>query len=87
MCEDNNITRIAYLHKGSEFGCILRFFPGNFGYILDLSRFECRAPESDWQTFFFAVLQILVLGGSGFVGTAVCKAALAQGISVVSLSR
>lgn len=39
------------------------------------------------QTFFFAVLQILVLGGSGFVGTAVCKAALAQGISVVSLSR
>jgi uncharacterized protein YbjT (DUF2867 family) len=32
-------------------------------------------------------LQILVLGGNGFVGTAICKLAVAQGISVVSLSR
>lgn len=31
--------------------------------------------------------KILVLGGNGFVGTAVCKAAVQQGISVVSLSR
>ncbi|XP_024363118.1 uncharacterized protein At1g32220, chloroplastic [Physcomitrium patens] len=31
--------------------------------------------------------KILVLGGSGFVGTEVCKAAILQGISVVSLSR
>ncbi|KAG0553593.1 hypothetical protein KC19_12G023700 [Ceratodon purpureus] len=31
--------------------------------------------------------KILVLGGNGFVGTAVCKAAVLQGISVVSLSR
>jgi len=32
-------------------------------------------------------VQILVLGGNGFVGTAICKRAVAQGISVVSLSR
>ncbi|KAG0568408.1 hypothetical protein KC19_6G017500 [Ceratodon purpureus] len=31
--------------------------------------------------------KILVLGGNGFVGTAICKLAVAQGISVVSLSR
>ncbi|MCO5581331.1 hypothetical protein L7F22_035212 [Adiantum nelumboides] len=31
--------------------------------------------------------KIVVLGGSGFVGSAVCKAAVAQGIDVVSLSR
>jgi len=31
--------------------------------------------------------KILVLGGNGFVGTAICKRAVAQGISVVSLSR
>ncbi|KAH7444815.1 hypothetical protein KP509_02G093000 [Ceratopteris richardii] len=31
--------------------------------------------------------KILVLGGSGFVGSAVCKAAVGQGIEVVSLSR
>lgn len=32
-------------------------------------------------------MKILVLGGNGFVGSAVCKQAVAQGISVVSLSR
>lgn len=37
--------------------------------------------------FVIVFLQILVLGGSGFVGTEVCKAAILQGISVVSLSR
>lgn len=31
--------------------------------------------------------KILVLGGSGFVGSAICKAAVARGIEVVSLSR
>jgi uncharacterized protein YbjT (DUF2867 family) len=31
--------------------------------------------------------KILVLGGSGFVGTAICKAAVARGIEVTSLSR
>ncbi|KAI5084236.1 hypothetical protein GOP47_0000405 [Adiantum capillus-veneris] len=31
--------------------------------------------------------KIVVLGGSGFVGSAVCKAAVGQGIDVVSLSR
>ncbi|KAM0934496.1 putative NAD-dependent epimerase/dehydratase, NAD(P)-binding domain superfamily [Dioscorea sansibarensis] len=30
---------------------------------------------------------IVVLGGSGFVGTAICKAAVSKGIKVVSLSR
>ena len=32
-------------------------------------------------------LQIVVLGGSGFVGSAICKAAVSKGIEVVSLSR
>ncbi|KAH7668717.1 putative oxidoreductase protein [Dioscorea alata] len=31
--------------------------------------------------------KIVVLGGSGFVGTAICKAAVSKGIEVVSLSR
>lgn len=31
--------------------------------------------------------KIVVLGGSGFVGTAICKAAVAKGIEVVSFSR
>ncbi|KAL3649610.1 hypothetical protein CASFOL_006013 [Castilleja foliolosa] len=31
--------------------------------------------------------RIVVLGGSGFVGTAICKAALSKGIEVISLSR
>jgi NADPH:quinone reductase-like Zn-dependent oxidoreductase len=31
--------------------------------------------------------KILVLGGSGFVGTAICKAAVARDIEVMSLSR
>ncbi|TVU14674.1 hypothetical protein EJB05_38157 [Eragrostis curvula] len=31
-------------------------------------------------------LQIVVLGGSGFVGSAICKAAVSKGIEVVSLS-
>lgn len=40
----------------------------------------------NWVTFW-SCMQILVLGGNGFVGTAICKRAVAQGISVVSLSR
>ncbi|KAL3834925.1 hypothetical protein ACJIZ3_009661 [Penstemon smallii] len=31
--------------------------------------------------------RIVVLGGSGFVGTAICKAAISKGIEVISLSR
>jgi len=31
--------------------------------------------------------KIVVLGGSGFVGSAICKAAVSKGIEVVSLSR
>ncbi|GFP89501.1 uncharacterized protein at1g32220 chloroplastic [Phtheirospermum japonicum] len=31
--------------------------------------------------------RIVVLGGSGFVGTAICKAAVSKGIEVISLSR
>lgn len=31
--------------------------------------------------------QIVVLGGSGFVGSAICKAAVSKGIEVISLSR
>ncbi|KAH9321499.1 hypothetical protein KI387_016138, partial [Taxus chinensis] len=31
--------------------------------------------------------KIIVLGGSGFVGSAICKSAIARGIEVVSLSR
>lgn len=31
--------------------------------------------------------RVVVLGGSGFVGTAICKAAVSNGIEVVSLSR
>uniref|UniRef100_A0A8R7PFB6 NAD-dependent epimerase/dehydratase domain-containing protein n=1 Tax=Triticum urartu TaxID=4572 RepID=A0A8R7PFB6_TRIUA len=31
--------------------------------------------------------KIVVLGGSGFVGSAICRAAVAKGIEVVSLSR
>eukprot|EP00271_Cylindrocystis_brebissonii_P000666 TRINITY_DN10830_c0_g1_i2.p1 TRINITY_DN10830_c0_g1~~TRINITY_DN10830_c0_g1_i2.p1 ORF type:complete len:365 (+),score=54.85 TRINITY_DN10830_c0_g1_i2:90-1184(+) len=31
--------------------------------------------------------KVLVLGGNGFVGSAICKAALAQGMEVVSLNR
>lgn len=31
--------------------------------------------------------QLVVLGGSGFVGSAICKAAVSKGIEVVSLSR
>ncbi|XP_002978610.2 uncharacterized protein At1g32220, chloroplastic isoform X2 [Selaginella moellendorffii] len=33
------------------------------------------------------VAKVVVLGGSGFVGSSVCKAAIAQGIDVTSLSR
>ena len=33
------------------------------------------------------LLQLLVLGGNGFVGSHVCKEALARGLSVASLSR
>lgn len=29
----------------------------------------------------------MVLGGSGFVGSAICKAAVSKGIEVVSVSR
>jgi hypothetical protein len=32
-------------------------------------------------------LQIVVLGGSGFVGSAICRAAVSKGIEVVSFSR
>mgnify|MGYP004711332863 CR=1 FL=1 len=31
--------------------------------------------------------QVVVLGGSGFVGSAICKAAVSKGIEVISLSR
>ncbi|TXG54205.1 hypothetical protein EZV62_019461 [Acer yangbiense] len=31
--------------------------------------------------------RVVVLGGSGFVGSAICKAAVTKGIEVVSLSR
>lgn len=35
----------------------------------------------------FILLQLLVLGGNGFVGSHVCREALERGISVSSLSR
>lgn len=39
------------------------------------------------RVFYFLFYQIVVLGGSGFVGSAICKAAVSKGIEVVSLSR
>ncbi|KAL6843431.1 hypothetical protein ACP4OV_026753 [Aristida adscensionis] len=46
------------------------------------------APSSRLRTRCrFAASNIVVLGGSGFVGSAICKAAVSKGIEVVSLSR
>lgn len=36
---------------------------------------------------YFHSCQIVVLGGNGFVGSAICKAAVSKGIEVISLSR
>lgn len=39
------------------------------------------------QALTIQFMKIVVLGGNGFVGSAICKAAVSKGIEVVSVSR
>ncbi|XP_022159504.1 uncharacterized protein At1g32220, chloroplastic isoform X2 [Momordica charantia] len=56
------------------------------------SRFGVRCRVADAPTAIDVVAdvrseKVVVLGGSGFVGSAICKAAVSKGIEVVSVSR
>ncbi|WVZ85492.1 hypothetical protein U9M48_032414 [Paspalum notatum var. saurae] len=55
--------------------------------VVELS--DCSQQEKEEEKIYAEALwgQIVVLGGSGFVGSAICKAAVSKGIEVVSLSR
>lgn len=43
--------------------------------------------EHIWRPRMMAAIQLLVLGGNGFVGSHVCKEALERGLPVLSLNR
>nr|CAB3484416.1 unnamed protein product [Digitaria exilis] len=59
-----------------------------FSRLRSRCRFSASAVKEEYSsTPIDIVADIVVLGGSGFVGSAICKAAVSKGIEVVSLSR
>uniref|UniRef100_A0A0E0P8N5 NAD(P)-binding domain-containing protein n=1 Tax=Oryza rufipogon TaxID=4529 RepID=A0A0E0P8N5_ORYRU len=58
-----------------------------FSRLVTKRNFAASDIREDYSTPIDVVADIVVLGGSGFVGSAICKAAVSKGIEVVSLSR
>lgn len=58
---------------------------GQISYVL--CYFQFSSSLTCECVLYFHSCQIVVLGGNGFVGSAICKAAVSKGIEVISLSR
>lgn len=65
-----------------------RVWPGDIFIFCVLSYLRCNSScFGNYMSLTHNHCQIVVLGGSGFVGSAICKAAVSKGIEVISLSR
>ncbi|RRT43740.1 hypothetical protein B296_00042341, partial [Ensete ventricosum] len=80
--------RFVFGADGSDVAVVLRLCPCTpvEKASLSLDPFD-PFPLVPVSLSFAAPIQIVVLGGNGFVGSAICKAAALKGIEVVSISR